>query len=85
MQRNTRMGSAEVAAAGVDVGGVGDDVDQVGDAGGEAAVEGRADALGVGDELAAAAQGRWDDLNTKQSDALAAWTDKHAKDRANRS
>ena len=31
------------------------------------------------------AQGRWDDLNTKQADALAAWTDKHAKDRANRS
>jgi len=30
------------------------------------------------------AQGRWDDLNTKQADALAAWTDKHAKDRANR-
>ncbi len=29
------------------------------------------------------AQGRWDDLNAKQSDALAAWTDKHAKDRAN--
>jgi len=31
------------------------------------------------------AQGRWDDLNTKQADALAAWTDKHAKDRANQS
>jgi limonene 1,2-monooxygenase len=31
------------------------------------------------------ARGRWDDLNTKQSDALAAWTDKHAKDRANKS
>ena len=30
------------------------------------------------------AQGRWDDLNAKQADALAAWTDKHAKDRANR-
>jgi limonene 1,2-monooxygenase len=31
------------------------------------------------------AQGRWDDLNTKQTEALAAWTDKHAKDRANQS
>ena len=31
------------------------------------------------------AQGRWDDLNTKQADALAAWTDKHAKERANKS
>ena len=31
------------------------------------------------------AQGQWDDLNTKQADALAAWTDKHAKDRANKS
>ena len=30
------------------------------------------------------AQGRWDDLNTKQADALAAWTDKHAKERANK-
>ena len=28
---------------------------------------------------------RWDDLNTKQADALAAWTDKHAKERANKS
>jgi limonene 1,2-monooxygenase len=31
------------------------------------------------------AQGRWDELNTKQAGALAAWTDKHAKDRANTS
>jgi len=31
------------------------------------------------------AQGKWDDLNTKQSDALAAWTDKHAKERADKS
>ena len=31
------------------------------------------------------AQGQWDDLNTKQADALAAWTDKHAKERANKS
>jgi limonene 1,2-monooxygenase len=31
------------------------------------------------------AQGSWDDLNTKQADALAAWTDKHAKERANQS
>jgi len=31
------------------------------------------------------AQGKWDDLNTKQANALAAWTDKHAKDRANKS
>ncbi|HEU4841163.1 MAG TPA: LLM class flavin-dependent oxidoreductase [Ilumatobacteraceae bacterium] len=31
------------------------------------------------------AQGRWDELNTKQADALAAWTDKHAKERANKS
>ena len=30
------------------------------------------------------AQGRWDELNTKQADALAAWTDKHAKERANK-
>ena len=31
------------------------------------------------------ARGRWDELNTKQADALAAWTDKHAKERANKS
>jgi len=40
---------------------------------------------GSADRLLAAeryAQGRWDDLNTKQADALAAWTDKHAKERA---
>jgi limonene 1,2-monooxygenase len=30
------------------------------------------------------AQGNWDDLNTKQADALAAWTDKHAKEHANK-
>jgi limonene 1,2-monooxygenase len=30
------------------------------------------------------AQGRWDDLNAKQADALASWTDKHAKERADR-
>ena len=42
-QPNTRMGSAEVGAAGVDVGRVGDDVDDVGDAAGEGPVERRAD------------------------------------------
>ena len=31
------------------------------------------------------ARSRWDDLNTKQADALAAWTDKHAKERAEKS
>jgi limonene 1,2-monooxygenase len=31
------------------------------------------------------ARGRWDELNTKQADALAAWTDKHAKERADKS
>jgi limonene 1,2-monooxygenase len=31
------------------------------------------------------ARGRWDELNTKQADALAAWTDKHEKERANKS
>jgi limonene 1,2-monooxygenase len=30
------------------------------------------------------ARSRWDDLNTKQANALAAWTDKHAKERANK-
>jgi limonene 1,2-monooxygenase len=30
------------------------------------------------------ARGRWDDLNAKQANALAAWTDKHAKERANK-
>ena len=38
----------EVARAGVDVGGVGHDVDQVRDAAGERPVEGRADLVGVG-------------------------------------
>jgi limonene 1,2-monooxygenase len=28
------------------------------------------------------AQGRWEELNTKQANALAAWTEKHAKERA---
>ena len=31
------------------------------------------------------ARSRWDDLNAKQADALAAWTDKHAKERADKS
>ena len=31
------------------------------------------------------ARSRWDDLNAKQADALAAWTDKHAKERAGKS
>ena len=31
------------------------------------------------------AQDKWDDLNTKQADALAAWTEKHAKEHANTS
>jgi limonene 1,2-monooxygenase len=31
------------------------------------------------------ARSRWDDLNTKQADALAAWTDKHAKEQAEKS
>jgi len=30
------------------------------------------------------ARTRWDDLNTKQADALTAWTEKHAKERADR-
>jgi len=30
------------------------------------------------------ARSRWDDLNAKQADALAAWTDKHAKERADK-
>jgi limonene 1,2-monooxygenase len=30
------------------------------------------------------AQGRWDDLNTRQSNALSAWTEKHAQERAAR-
>ena len=35
--------------------------------------------------LRALRPGPWDELNTKQADALAAWTDKHAKERANKS
>ena len=31
------------------------------------------------------AQSRWDDLNAKQADALGAWTEKHAKERAEKS
>jgi hypothetical protein len=31
------------------------------------------------------AQARWDDVNTKRADALAAWTEKHAEERANTS
>jgi limonene 1,2-monooxygenase len=31
------------------------------------------------------ARGRWDELNAKQADALASWTDKHAKERADKS
>jgi limonene 1,2-monooxygenase len=40
---------------------------------------------GSADRLLAAekyAQSRWDELNTKQADALAAWTEKHAKEKA---
>ncbi len=31
-----------------------------------------------------AAQARWEELNTKQADALAAWTEKHAQEKAER-
>jgi limonene 1,2-monooxygenase len=30
------------------------------------------------------AQGRWEDLNTRQANALTAWTEKHAEERATR-
>ena len=41
--------------------------------------QGSADRLLTSERVA---QGRWDELNTKQADALTAWTEKHAKERA---